>query len=50
MNTLTVFGWVSWLMARASRRKRDTRSLRLASLGWRIFTPTMRFLSVSSAL
>ena len=50
MNTLVVFGCVSWLIARASRRKRDTRSFRFASFGWRIFTPTMRFISVSSAL
>jgi len=41
---LTVFGWVSWLIARAYRRKRETRSLRFASLGCRIFTPTMRFI------
>ena len=50
MNTLTVFGCVSWLIARASRRKRETRSFRLASLGWRILTPTMRFISGCSAL
>jgi hypothetical protein len=31
MNTLTVFGWVSWLIALASRRKREIKSLRSAS-------------------
>src|SRR3954466_8102532 len=50
MNTFTVFGCVSWLMARASRRKREVRSFRLASFGWRILMATIRFMAGWEAL
>jgi hypothetical protein len=50
MNTLAVFGCVSWLIARASRRKREVRSFRPASFGCRILIATIRFIAGWEAL
>jgi hypothetical protein len=50
MKTLVVLGCVSWLIARASRRKREVRSRRPASFGWRILIATIRFIAGCEAL